>query len=159
MPHTLGNLSTRAITLLQTLPQSKVFKRSYGPPNSRESQFREFRDSQVGSPMTKWHLGASPWLGTDNTIRVKPPPSLNVGRGESCEFVFAHDSSVHQKWSNYALTNLLFGLCKFVWIIDPLFIHLNPHPRAPAHPFTLKVLRAEEHTPTPYSSVVFTLDS
>jgi uncharacterized protein YehS (DUF1456 family) len=23
-----------------------------------------------------------------------------------------------QKCSNYALTNLLFGLCRFVWIID-----------------------------------------
>jgi hypothetical protein len=38
------------------------------------------------------------------------PPS--PGRGESCESVFAHGSSVHQKCSNYALTNLLFGLCK-----------------------------------------------
>jgi hypothetical protein len=33
---------------------------------------------------------------------------------ESCEFVFAHGSFVHQKCSNYALTNLLFGLCKYV---------------------------------------------
>jgi len=34
---------------------------------------------------------------------------------------------MHQKCSNYALTNLLFGLCKSMWIIDPIFLHLNPH--------------------------------
>jgi len=35
-------------------------------------------------------------------------PSL--GHGESCEFVFAHGSSLHQKCYNYTLTNLLFDL-------------------------------------------------
>jgi len=35
-------------------------KKSYGPPKSRESQFFEFWDSQLVSPGTKWHLGASP---------------------------------------------------------------------------------------------------
>jgi hypothetical protein len=30
---------------------------------------------------------------------------LNPGRDEFYEFVFTHDSSVHQKCSNYALTN------------------------------------------------------
>jgi hypothetical protein len=34
------------------------------------------------------------------------PPSM--GQGEFCGFVFAHDLSLHQKCSNYALTNL-FG--------------------------------------------------
>ncbi len=33
------------------------------------------------------------------------------------------------------------------------------YPRALAHPFTLKVLRARERTLTPHSSIVFTLDS
>jgi hypothetical protein len=33
------------------------------------------------------------------------PPS--PGRNESCESVFARVSSMHQKCSNYALTNLL----------------------------------------------------
>jgi hypothetical protein len=35
------------------------------------------------------------------------PP--NLGHGES---MFARGESVHQKCSNYALTNLLFGLCR-----------------------------------------------
>jgi len=36
----------------------------------------------------------------------------STGCGEFCEFVCARGSFVHQKCSNYALTNLLFGLCK-----------------------------------------------
>jgi hypothetical protein len=39
------------------------------------------------------------------------PPSS--GHGESCEFVFARGLFVHQKCSNYTLTNL-FGLCRSV---------------------------------------------
>jgi hypothetical protein len=83
---------------------------------------------QLGSPGTKWHLGADPWLGTNNT--------KSLGHGESCEFVFAHGSFVHQKCFNYALTNLLFGLCKFVWVIDCLSHFLVPIPElqhAPLH--------------------------
>jgi len=38
---------------------------------------------------------------------------------------------MHQKCSNYALTNLLFGLCKSLWIIDSLVIRSSPHPRGP----------------------------
>jgi len=34
----------------------------------------------------------------------------------------------------------------------------NPHPGVPTHPFTLKVLQAKEHAPTPYPSAIFTLD-
>jgi hypothetical protein len=34
----------------------------------------------------------------------------------------------------------------------------NPHPEAPACPSTPKVLQAKEHTPTPYHSIIFTLD-
>jgi hypothetical protein len=99
------------------------------------------------------------WLGTKNNIRGRwwLPPSPS--RGESCEFVFAHGSSMHQKCSNYALTNLLFGLCRSMWIIDLLVTLPNPHLRAPTHPSTLEVLRAREHTPTPYPSIVFILDS
>ncbi len=82
------------------------------------------------------------------------PPS--PGRGESCEFVFACGSSMHQKCSNYALTNLLFGLCRSMWIIDLLVTRPNPHPRTLAHLFYPQMLRAREHTSTLYFFVVFT---
>jgi hypothetical protein len=39
------------------------------------------------------------------------------------------------KVSNYALTNLLFGLRRSIWIIDPLVTRPSPHPRALARPF------------------------
>ncbi len=64
---------------------------------------------------------------------------------------------MHQKCSNYALTNLLFSLCKFVGIIDPFFIHPSPHPKAPTRPFTPKVLQVKERTPIFYSFIIFTL--
>ncbi len=66
---------------------------------------------------------------------------------------------VHQKCSNYALTNLLFGLCRSMWVIDLLVTIPSPYPGTPAHPFTPKLLRAREHTPIPHSFIVFTLDS
>jgi hypothetical protein len=80
----------------------------------------------------------------------------NLGCGEFCESMYAYNSSMHQKCSNYALTNLLIGLCKFIWIIDPLVTHVSPHPKAPACPSTPKVLRAKKLTPIPYPSIIFT---
>ncbi len=47
---------------------------------------------------------------------------------------------------------MLFGLSKFVWIIDWLVTCLSPHPKAPTHPSTPEMLRAKERTPTPFSS-------
>jgi hypothetical protein len=63
---------------------------------------------------------------------------------------------MHQKCSNYTLTNILFSLCKSMWIIDLLVTHLNPHFKAPAHPSILEVLWVKERTPTLSPSVVFT---
>jgi hypothetical protein len=85
------------------------------------------------------------------------PPSS--GRDESYESVFARGSSMHQKCFNYALTNLLFGFCKFMWVINLLVILPSPYLGVPASPSTPKMLRAMERAPTPHSSVVFTLDS
>jgi hypothetical protein len=82
------------------------------------------------------------------------PPS--PGHGESCEFMFARGSSVHQKCCSYALTNLLFSLCRFTRVIDLLITLFSPYPGALAHPFTPKVLRVKECAPTPYPSAIFT---
>jgi hypothetical protein len=51
---------------------------------------------------------------------------------------------MHQKGSNYGLTNLCFGLYKFVWVIELLVNLPNPHPKALARPSTFEVLRAKE---------------
>jgi len=50
----------KATTLLETSPQLEVYTISYWPPKLRESQFREFQDSQFGSRKAKSHLGAGP---------------------------------------------------------------------------------------------------
>ncbi len=80
----------------------------------------------------------------------------NPGCDESYELVYVRGSFVHQECSNYALTNLLFGLCKSMWIIDLLVIHPNPHPKAPTRLFTPELLWAKERTLTFFPSVVFT---
>jgi hypothetical protein len=80
---------------------------------------------------------------------------LSPGCDESRESMFARGGSMHQKCSNYTLTNLLFGLCKSVWITDPLVTHPNPHPEAPVRPFTPKMLWTREHNPIHYPSIVF----
>ncbi len=60
------------------------------------------------------------------------------------------------KWSNYALTNLLFSLCMFVQVIELLVNLPSPHLGALACPFTPKVLWTRECGLTLSPSVVFT---
>jgi hypothetical protein len=121
--------------------------------------FRNFETSNLGvlKQSEIWVLAL--WPDIKNTIRGRwlLPPSPS--RDESCEFMFAHGSYMHQKCSNYAFTNLLFGLYRSMWIIDLLVTHPSPHPRASTCPFTLKPLRANKLAPTPYPLIVFTWDS
>ncbi len=103
----------------------------------------------LGSPRTKWHLGI------ENTIRGKVVAS---SKSESwwvlwvCVYSWFISAS---KCSNYTLTNLLFGLCRFMWVIDLLVNLPSPHPNAPTRPSTPKVLWAKESAPTFFPSVVF----
>jgi hypothetical protein len=103
----------------------------------------------LGSPGTKWHSGVR-FMPSHNVYYKGEgggfPP--NPGRGECCEFVFICGSSVHQKCSSYALTNLLFGLCRFMWVINLLVNFPSPNPGALTHPSTPEVLRAKKRTPT-----------
>jgi len=54
--HTVGKLSMRATTLLQTTSQFEVCAQSYGAPKSQESHLARFRDSHSGVPGEKSHL-------------------------------------------------------------------------------------------------------
>ncbi len=65
-----------------------------------------------------------------------------------------YGSFVHHKCSNYALTNILFDLCKFMWIIDQFVTCLSPHLEVPMRLFTREVLQVKEHIPIPSSFVV-----
>ncbi len=111
---------------------------SHGNPN-----FENFGTLNLGvlGQNDIWVLAL--WLGTKNIIRGKVMASPKSG-WISCS-MFAHGSFVHQKCSNYELTNLLFDLCRSVWIIDLLVSLPSPHPKAPTRPSTPKVLWAKEH--------------
>jgi len=80
---------------------------------------------------------------------------LSPNCGESCETVYAHDLSMHQKCSNYALTNLLFSLCKSIWIIDPFIILLGPHHKVPTCPSYPEMLQVKECTLIHFCSTIF----
>jgi hypothetical protein len=122
-------------------------------------QFQEFRNSNLGvlGQNDIWVL--TPWLGTKNTIRGKVVVSYKSESWWVLWVWFVCGEFVHQKCSNYAPTNLLFGLCRSVWVIDLLVILPSPYPGVPAHPSTPKMLRTRERTPTPHFSAMFTLNS
>ncbi len=159
MPHTVGKLLTRAKTSFKNSPQSKVFKQSYGPPKLWESQFWEFQDSHLGVPGQNdiWVLAL--WPDTTNTIRGKVVASFKFKPWWVLWVCVCRGSSMHQKCSNYALTNLLFGLCRSMWVIE-VFVTLHSlHFGTLARPSTPKMGWVKEHGPTPYPFVVFTFDS
>ncbi len=60
-----------------------------------------------------------------------------------------------QKCSNYALINLLFSLCRSIWIIDLSFVLVLIPELQHAH-LTFEVLQIKECTPTPFSFIVST---
>jgi hypothetical protein len=128
----------------KTFPMTQErFNANSSGPCCRTLNIRESR--RTPSPQL-WHPHTWPKWGCDSC-------------DESCKSVFAHGSSMHQKCSNYALTNLLFRLYRSVWIIDPLVIRLNFHLGIPTHLSTPEVLWAKERGPIPYPFVIFTLDS
>jgi hypothetical protein len=83
----------------------------------------------------KWHLHAALVVNHKKSYKGGRWWFLpNSGCGKFFESMYAHGSFVHQKCFNYALTNLLFGLCRSIWIVDLLFIHSNIHLGALACP-------------------------
>ncbi len=78
--YVFGKLSRRAISLIETSPQSKVGAKSYDRPKSKESKPGQFRDSTLGV------LGKSAirmWVrrrGTENIIwgRVVASPESEL---------------------------------------------------------------------------------
>ncbi len=90
------------------------------------ANFKNFGTPNLGLPGQNdiWVLAM--WPSIDNTIRGKVMGSPSSSCGESCESMFARGSSVHQKCSNYTLTNLLFSLCMSMWAIDLIVILPKP---------------------------------
>jgi len=116
--HTIGKLSTRATTLLQASFQSKVYMQSYGPPKSRKFKMWKFRDSHLGIPRQNdtWVLVL--WLGIEYTIRGKVVASPKSKPWWILWIRVCLWLVRAPKCSNYTLTNLLFGLCMLMWVIN-----------------------------------------
>jgi hypothetical protein len=113
--HIVGNFSTRAITLLQTSFQSEVCTQSYGPPKWGKPQLW---DSHLGVPKQNDISMMVLWPGTKYTIRGKVVASPKsrlwwVLCVRVCPWFICAP-----KCSNCALTNLLFGFCRLVWVIE-----------------------------------------
>jgi hypothetical protein len=109
----------------------------------------------LGSSRTKWHLSVGPVVRHKyykGKVLASPP---SPGHGESCESVLAHGSSEHQKCFSYALTNLLFGLCMFVWVIDYLSFFLIASQSSNTSLYPWSVMSQGGH-PTSSSFIVFT---
>jgi len=93
------------------------------------------------------------WPNLDNTKRGKVVASPKFG---PWWILWIHVCSWLVRAPKVLLLCINQLVVWFVWIIDPLVIHPNPHLRVPTCPFTLKVLWTKEWTPTPYPSIVFT---
>jgi hypothetical protein len=101
----------------------------------------------LGSPETKWHLGVGPVAMHKVYYKGEGGGFPQVQAVVSLMSLCFPEDRPCTKCSSYALTNLLFGLCKFMWVIE-LFINLpSPHPGTPICPSTPEVLRTKKHAP------------
>jgi len=114
---------------------NKRFEKNYGPPKSQESQFRKFRDSQFGSPKTKWHLGVDLVAKHKKYYKgkvVASPKSKLWWILWICVCPwFIHAPRVLQ----LCINQLVIWFVQACANIDPLVTLPNPYPRAPTHPF------------------------
>jgi hypothetical protein len=134
VPHIPGKILTRATTLLHTSLQSKVYKKFMGLQSHGNPNFKKIETPDLGV-LGQNDIWMQPlWLGIDNTLRGKMVVSPQIQGMMSLVNVYARGLFVHQKCSIYALINLLFYLCRSVWIIGPLVIRLSCHLGASAHP-------------------------
>ncbi len=155
MSHIVGNLSTRGYNFdLDLISLGGLHTKLWASKVVGVSTLG-ILGLPLGSPRIKWHLGARPVARHIEYYKGKVVASPKFGPWwvlwvHVCPwFVCA------PKCSNYALTKLLFSLCKSVWVINLLLNLLSPHPKAPTHPSTLEVLWTRERTLTPFLFIVF----
>ncbi len=136
--HTVGKLSTRTTTLLETSSQSEVCTQSYR-----------------GSPGTKNHLDVGPMERCRIYYKGEgggfPQVRAMVSLVCSCCPWLILAPKVLQLCTNH----LVLVLCRFVWVNEAcqFFLVTSRNSSTPLYPS--KVLRARERAPTPYSSAVF----
>jgi hypothetical protein len=153
MPYIVEKLLLKDTIFFQTSLQSDVCIKSYGPPKLQESQFR---DSQLGNPMTKWHFSVGPmarhkkyYKGEGDGFPKSGPWWVFWIHGCPC-LVYA--PKVLQ-----LCTNQLVVWFEQVHVNNwPTCHSIGPHSRAPTHPSTLEMLWVRERTLTLSPSTVST---
>ncbi len=109
----------------------------------------------LGSPKTKSHLMWPPWRGAEYTIRGKVVVrAVGSLMSPSCLW-FVLTPKVLQLCTNH----FVLILCKFAWVVEACQFFLVPSWSSNTPFYPSKVLWARERALTPYSSVVFSLDS
>ncbi len=128
-------------------------------PKVAESQLWEFRDSHSGVPGQNGHLDVAP---------VERCKVYYKGKGGGFPQVRAVVSLVNSncpwlvlapKMLQLCTNHFVLVLCKFAWVIEACNFFLVPFQSSNMPLYPSKVLRARERAPTPYSSIVFSLDS
>jgi hypothetical protein len=126
MQHTIGKSSWQGLQLVSDPISIKGLHTILWAPKIARIPTLGISGLPLGSFETKWHLGAGPVVGTKYTIRGNVVASPKSGSWwvlwiHACPWI------VHAlKCSKYALTNLLFGSCRSVWVIKFLVNLLNP---------------------------------
>ncbi len=116
MQHTVGKLLTRNTTFLETSSQSEVCMQSYKGSKSWKFQFWEFQDSHLEVPGQNAIWMWASWRGTKYTIRGKVMASPKSGPWWVLWVRVCPCLILAPKCFDYAITNLLFGLCRPVWV-------------------------------------------
>ncbi len=124
-----------------------------GLQSYRSLNFENFRTPNLGVLGQNNIWVQAPWLHIKNIIRGKVVASPKSG---PWSILWVCVCLWRIRAPKVALINLLFSLCKSMWIIDPLVIGLSPIPGAPTLPYTPEMLWTRERTSSPYPSDVFT---
>jgi len=113
----------------------------------------------LGSPWTKCHLDVG--LMERHKIYYKGEgggfPQVRAMLSllnPNCPWLF-----LAPKVLQLCTNHLVLVLCKFVWVVEAYQFFLVPSWSSGMPFYPSKVLQAREYAPTPYSSVVFSLDS
>jgi hypothetical protein len=108
---------------------------------------------QLGSLGKKWHLGVGPMVRHREYYKGEgggfPQVRVLVSLVSSCLFVTRPSTK-------NALTNLLFNLCRSMWVIDSLVTLPSPYPEPPTRPFYPRSVASQGVCPTFYPYVIFT---
>jgi hypothetical protein len=113
----------------------------------------------LGSPRTKSHLDVAPMESCREYYKGENGgfPQFRVVVSlvsPSCPWLV-----LAPKVLQLCVNHLVLVLCKFMWVVEACQFFLVPSRNSSTPFYPSKVLWANEHAPTPYSSDVFNLDS